>query len=164
MSWDRNCPEFTKRCGRLDERNPENEMPYFPTEQDWTQTERPTRIPPVERFPGTYTVNSLPLHGAKQAEKRQREQRGRSRTAKPRSASRQGPRPLEKGNATFPNTIPVSETNKPTEVNAGQNTTSEYTEQHSWVDDIEEQFISQIIGHEPTAANPPTKPLSKTNG
>ncbi|KAI0289631.1 hypothetical protein BC826DRAFT_1030544, partial [Russula brevipes] len=32
-SWDRNCPEFLRRCAILDERNPENQMPYFPTDQ-----------------------------------------------------------------------------------------------------------------------------------
>jgi hypothetical protein len=35
-SWDRNCPKFGRRCFMLDKRNPENHMPYFPTEQDWS--------------------------------------------------------------------------------------------------------------------------------
>ncbi len=33
-SWDRNCPEFNRRCYLIDKKNPENSMPYFPTEQD----------------------------------------------------------------------------------------------------------------------------------
>jgi hypothetical protein len=36
-SWDRNCPEFQRRCYLMDEQNPENNMPYFPMEQDWSQ-------------------------------------------------------------------------------------------------------------------------------
>jgi len=33
-SWDRSCPEFQRRCSTYDERHPENNMVYFPTEQD----------------------------------------------------------------------------------------------------------------------------------
>ena len=59
-SWDRTCPEFSRRCATRDERNPENAMPFFPTEHDWTLTARPHRIPLDERFPGKHAVNSLP--------------------------------------------------------------------------------------------------------
>ena len=60
-SWDRACPEFTKRCAILDERNPLNSMPFFPTDQDWTLISRPNRIPLSERFPATFAARSLPL-------------------------------------------------------------------------------------------------------
>jgi hypothetical protein len=33
-SWDRDCPELNRCCYLVDERNPENGMLYFPTEQD----------------------------------------------------------------------------------------------------------------------------------
>jgi hypothetical protein len=33
-SWDRNCPKFNRRCYLIDEKNPENGLIYFPTEQD----------------------------------------------------------------------------------------------------------------------------------
>ena len=59
-SWDRTCPEFSRRCAIRDERDPENAMPFFPTGHDWTLTARPHRIPLDERFPGKYAVNSLP--------------------------------------------------------------------------------------------------------
>ena len=62
-SWDRACPEFNRRCAVQDNRNPENAMPYYPTEHDWTLTARPHRIPLDERFPGRYAVNSLPITG-----------------------------------------------------------------------------------------------------
>ena len=64
-SWDRACPEFNRRCAVQDERNPENAMPFYPTEHDWTLTARPHRIPLDERFPGRYAVNSLPTAGQK---------------------------------------------------------------------------------------------------
>ena len=64
-SWDRGCPEFIRRRATCDERNPENEMPFFPTEQDWTLTTRPIRIPLDERFPQRFAVNSLPHTGSK---------------------------------------------------------------------------------------------------
>jgi hypothetical protein len=62
-SWDRACPEFTRRCAIMDGRNPENEMPFFPTEQDWTLVIKPNRIPLDERFPQRFAVNRLPNTG-----------------------------------------------------------------------------------------------------
>ncbi|KAG2046650.1 hypothetical protein BDR06DRAFT_866067, partial [Suillus hirtellus] len=34
-SWGRKCPEFLHRCELLDEKFPENKMPYFPTNAAW---------------------------------------------------------------------------------------------------------------------------------
>ena len=62
-SWDRACPEFNQRCAIQDERNPENAMPFYPTEHDWTLTARLHRIPLDKCFPGRYAVNSLPIMG-----------------------------------------------------------------------------------------------------
>ena len=59
-SWDRACPEFVRRCANYSISHPENDMVYFPTEQDWTLTTRPHRIPQEERFPQRFAVNSLP--------------------------------------------------------------------------------------------------------
>ena len=55
-----NCPEFIRRCKNFDTLHPENNMIFFPTEEGWTLTTRPDRIPLEERFPQRYTVNSLP--------------------------------------------------------------------------------------------------------
>jgi hypothetical protein len=62
-SWDRSCPEFIRWCENISERNPVNNMQFFPVEQDWTLTSRPSRIPLDMCFPATYAVNSLPIHG-----------------------------------------------------------------------------------------------------
>jgi hypothetical protein len=64
-SWDRNCLEFIRRCKIFDEKHPENNMVYFPTDEDWTLTTRPDRIPTKERFPQWFTVNSLPITNRK---------------------------------------------------------------------------------------------------
>ena len=58
-SWDRTCPEFIRRCAIYDERHPENSMVYFPTDEDWTLTTRPIRVPLEDRFPKHLAVNSL---------------------------------------------------------------------------------------------------------
>ena len=42
-SWNRTCPEFKRRSRALDETTPENCMPYFPTEEVWTQALLPPR-------------------------------------------------------------------------------------------------------------------------
>ncbi|KIK36105.1 hypothetical protein CY34DRAFT_38947, partial [Suillus luteus UH-Slu-Lm8-n1] len=35
-SWDHNFPTYTKRCEETNRRYPDNSMPYFPTNEDWT--------------------------------------------------------------------------------------------------------------------------------
>jgi hypothetical protein len=57
-SWDRNCPEFIKRCKWYDEKNPDNTLKFFPTEETWTQEVRPAKFPFAERFPPQYAVNN----------------------------------------------------------------------------------------------------------
>ena len=64
-SWDRTCPEFRRRCSSYDEKFPENNMVYFPTEHDWTLTTRPPRIPLEERFPSHLAVKSIPITSRK---------------------------------------------------------------------------------------------------
>jgi hypothetical protein len=59
-SWDRQCPEFLKRCTHFDELHPENALKYFPTEEPWTKVIRPARIPFNDRFPAHFAVGSLP--------------------------------------------------------------------------------------------------------
>ena len=60
VSWDRSCPEFCRKSAHFNELHPENALTYFPTEESWTLTVRPERVPIDDRFPGKYTVGSLP--------------------------------------------------------------------------------------------------------
>ncbi len=79
-SWSRNCPEFNRRCQIVDGRNPENAMPYFPTEHDWTLTVRPNSMPLEDRFPAKYTVNALPsMGGWQQVSKPHQQRKGQKR-------------------------------------------------------------------------------------
>jgi len=57
-SSDRTFVEFAHRCAIVNECNPENRMPYFPAEQDWTMTMRPERIPMEEHFPAKFAINN----------------------------------------------------------------------------------------------------------
>ena len=59
-SWDRSCPEFQRKIAQFDEIHPENALTYFPTEESWTLTARPERVPLGERFPSRFAVGSLP--------------------------------------------------------------------------------------------------------
>ena len=104
-SWDRSCPEFSRRCYLVDKRNPENSMPYFPTEQDWTQMARPSRLDLDERFPGKYSVNSLPLYGNRQAESGPRDPRGKGKASQPRSTPKRGYKPTGRAECSYPNSI-----------------------------------------------------------
>ena len=58
-SWDRDCPEFRRRCDQYDENYPENNLPYFPTEDSWTQIPRPYKLQRNEKFPAKYAVATL---------------------------------------------------------------------------------------------------------
>ena len=42
-SSSRKCPEFIRKCQELNARTPENTMPYFPTEEEWTQVPLPPK-------------------------------------------------------------------------------------------------------------------------
>jgi hypothetical protein len=64
-SQDRNCPELIRRSAIYNEHNPENAMPYFPKDQNWTLVVRPDRILLEERFPAKFVVNSLPMTGSR---------------------------------------------------------------------------------------------------
>ena len=84
-SWDRNCPEFIKRCAWYDEKHPDNALRYFPTEADWTQEVRPARFPLTERFPSQFAVRSTSPPN----------RNGRDQPS--RAAERQSRRPKNKG-------------------------------------------------------------------
>ena len=45
VSWDRACPVFIRKCDELSERLTENHMPFFPTNEPWTQVSQPPRPP-----------------------------------------------------------------------------------------------------------------------
>jgi hypothetical protein len=57
--WDRDCPESRRRCDQINENYPENNLPYFPTNEDWTLTSRPGRLQQTEKFPSRYAVSAL---------------------------------------------------------------------------------------------------------
>lgn len=110
-SWDRACPEFIKRCAIIDERNPLNSMPFFPSDQDWTLVSRPKRIPLNERFPAPFAVNSLPTTGMRTAGPAQHRKTGVNRGTK---APRENP-----------NLIPLPAKSKHTSKEAGELTDQE---------------------------------------
>ena len=93
-SWDRSCPDFIRRCALIDKRNPDNSMPFFPAEQDWTYVTRPNRIPMCDRFPAAYAVNSIPVAGPRTTQRRK------------------GPAPQGKPSSGNPNLIPVPPKNR----------------------------------------------------
>ena len=81
-SWDRECPEFCRRCDQFDENYPENNLPYFPTEEDWTLIQRPSKIQRADKFPTRYAATPLQQQGqpyrthASNPQGKQRKQKG----------------------------------------------------------------------------------------
>ena len=47
-SWDRDCPSYEAEVAKFNNRNLENNMPYFPTDEAWTQEITPTE---QKKFP-----------------------------------------------------------------------------------------------------------------
>jgi hypothetical protein len=76
-------------------------------DQDWSQTVRLSWILMDEHFPGRFTVNSLPLYGTRQPDAGLQKPRGRSNAPPPQNAARQGSRPVDRAELSYPNTIPV---------------------------------------------------------
>jgi hypothetical protein len=95
-SWDRNCPEFKKKCMLMDEKSPENGMPFFPTDQDWTQSGRPDRVPMDERFPARFSVNSLPINSARHAEAGPRAPPEKDNAVPPRISQKDKEHPVDR--------------------------------------------------------------------
>ncbi|KAJ3742470.1 hypothetical protein DFH05DRAFT_1527027 [Lentinula detonsa] len=44
-STDRECPAFQRRCENLNRRMPTNQLPFFPSDEEWTWLEEPTNAP-----------------------------------------------------------------------------------------------------------------------
>ena len=64
-SWDRDCPEFHRRCEQYDENYLENNLLYFPMGEDWTLTPCPCKLQRNKKFPVQYVVS--PYHHPKQS-------------------------------------------------------------------------------------------------
>ena len=151
-SWDRNCPEFIRRCYLVDERNPENSMQYFPTEQDWTQAVRSDRIPLDERFPGKFAVNNLPINGSRQgwqAEAGPRKGKGRGSAPPLRNGPNRGSGPTEKAIHTFPNSIPINKDIRQPTGKPDENEAQDPYDQPGWLEEIKEQLtrVTNSEGH-----------------
>ena len=43
-SWDRSCPVFQRKCGEMNDRLEENSMPYYLTQEAWTQVREPPKM------------------------------------------------------------------------------------------------------------------------
>ncbi|KAF8419234.1 hypothetical protein L210DRAFT_3655331 [Boletus edulis BED1] len=50
-SNDPKCPTYLSKCAELDAKHPENSMPFFPTDEPWTQVVLPPKPPPIIRTP-----------------------------------------------------------------------------------------------------------------
>jgi len=146
-SWDRNCPEFNRRCYMMDERNPENSMPYFPTEQEWSQTVRPSRIDMDERFPGRYAANILPSYGTRQPDKGPQKPRGRSNAA-PWNAARRGSRPAERAEWSYPNSIPVDRDSRHPASGPDNNMVPGIPENSNWMEEVAAQLLREATNEE----------------
>ena len=57
-SWNRDCPEFEKRCQALDDKYPENLMPYFPSDEAWTHAQAPPKAKPFVNITGSQRDNA----------------------------------------------------------------------------------------------------------
>jgi hypothetical protein len=151
-SWDRTCPEFLRRCDICNDRYPENNMVYFPTDQDWTLTSRPSRIPVQERFPKRYAVNSLPVTGRNPPRPTVRLPPNNSpkTTPSPRTqahpqqgqSTQEGTDPIDRLlTRTQPNFVPLGRGREEGEL-------SEPAEHNSTLDHLDSAFVEQALDWE----------------
>ena len=86
-SWSRNCPEFIRKCAEYSSFHPENNLVYFPTEEDWTTTARPSKLAFEDKFPIHLNVGSLPPPNCKE------------RQMPTRPINKQNKRPIDNNNS-----------------------------------------------------------------
>jgi hypothetical protein len=128
-SRDRNCPEAIRRRETFNERNPENAMPYFPTEQEWTLAVRPSRITLDDRFPQRFAVNSLPTAT-----------RGKTTAGNHPTRRRQGD-PTRSATRENPNFIPIPQSRTREQGELLKEGNTDLTQE---VDDLDADFLSAI--------------------
>jgi hypothetical protein len=141
-SWDRNCPEFNRRCFLVDEKNPENGLTYFPTEQDWTQTSRPSQLAMDEQFPGKYAVNSLPIYSNRQVDAGPQGPQGKGKNLQPRSGPKRRNRTTERADCSYPNTIPLDRNSRQNIDKPDEDEVNDPLERLEEIDEIEEILAS----------------------
>ena len=65
-SYYHKCPIFISKCEALDARYPENNMPYFPTDEPWTWAQDPPKLstsPPIHKPHRDLSLPSYPQDG-----------------------------------------------------------------------------------------------------
>ena len=61
-SWDRHCPIFQQKCHELNKKINDNNMPYFPTLEPWTQVmEPPWSAPPLRKVAWAAPPTNRPI-------------------------------------------------------------------------------------------------------
>ena len=139
-SWDRECPEFRKRCDQFNENYLENNLPYFPSEESWTLTPRPNKLQRHEKFPPKYAVNALqqPGNGNREVSTKSKHQKQRIAKMPPNQSTmdqfitKGNTQATEAGNAPEPNnadTAALIDTNYPI---FNFNTPDEGSEPQGW--------------------------------
>ncbi len=59
-SWDRNCLEYHKKAAQIDKNIPENQLKFFPTDENWTLRPLPVNHTYAFKLSAKYTIASLP--------------------------------------------------------------------------------------------------------
>ena len=139
-SWDRNCPQFLRKCDEYSGFHPENNLLYFLTEEEWTLTIHPERLPIEDKFPNHFTVGSLPQpnHTQRQLPSRPIEKKSK----RPGNASNDaGQAVLTSFFDKMPNTQPTAGDNPPARIDNDDN---EYDVQFEGkTSNLPENYISQ---------------------
>jgi hypothetical protein len=92
-SWSRSCPEFVHRCEKLNDKYPENRMPYFPTEEIWTHASQPPRPISTTRSQSPHPTTSDPPQTNRTHNTRQTTLTFNRTSTPPQTRTRPHPRP-----------------------------------------------------------------------
>ena len=108
-SWSRACPVFQWRCNEMNNRLEDNNMPYFPTAEPWTQVREPPKVVYVMSPPPCPVQHSGNGIGMTQATLLWKKACAAARRAPP--SSQQAPQPAMSGNSS--NEGPPTHTSSP---------------------------------------------------
>ena len=100
------CPEFARKCAVLESKRPENLMPYFPTDEAWTQVLAPPKAPPYIKTTTTTTTPTPPQpeppHQTQTTLERHLGPRGRGSGPRGRGNGPTGRHPHQSGFSPYP--------------------------------------------------------------
>lgn len=112
-SNDPKCPTYLHKCAELDAKHPENAMPFFPTDEPWTQVSLPPKPPPTPRATQSQAKQNRPPRNTSHQTTLDSTFRPRPQPSHPKGKTRQVQERIDDLTITSSNTTPLGNSSRP---------------------------------------------------